>query len=405
MQKFIRNIIFVVILILSFSVKFISAQTYEDFRKIPSLKWQFSISSPFYSSPLVNNNMVYIGGLDSALHIIDVKNGNEFSRINTGGEIRSNVCFDDNSFYLNGGDGCLYSFDIISKKLNWKFLTNGEKKYDFADYFHSTPVLYNGIIYCGFGDGKMYAVNSCDGKLIWSFKAEDIIHNTPAISNDKIFFGSFDGYIYALKIKTGELLWRYKTKGHEYFPKGEVQGSPAVYRNTVIVGARDYIVYALNQESGNLIWEKSFSKGWGLCNNVYNSRLYIGCADERKLISANPESGKEFWSLPMEFLIFGNNAYSETMLYVGTTIGKLHAISQTSGSKLWSYETESYQSSRSKYFKDDDSYRDDIYSIIKSNEHFLEVEQELGGIFSTPYIFHNSIIFSSTNGKIYCLSK
>lgn len=44
------------------------------------------------------------------------------------------------------------------------------------------------------------------------------------------------------------------------------------------------------------------------------------------------------------------------------------------------------EKNRLKYFKEDDAYRDDIYSIIKSNEHFLEVEYELGGIFSTPAI-------------------
>jgi outer membrane protein assembly factor BamB len=99
----------------------------------------------------------------------------------------------------------------------------------------------------------------------------------------------------------------------------------------------------------------------------------------------------------MEFLIFGNNAYSYSLLYAGTTIGKLHGIDLKTGKKLWSFETESYQKARYKYFKEDDTYRDDIYSIIKSNEHFLEVECELDGIFSTPCITEQFILFSSTN--------
>ena len=107
----------------------------------------------------------------------------------------------------------------------------------------------------------------------------------------------------------------------------------------------------------------------------------------------------------MEFLIFGNNAFTEKMLYVGTTMGKLHGISLENGSKLWIYETENYQKARLKYFKNDDSYREDIYSIITSNEQFLAVECELGGIFSTPAISEDLIIFTSTNGKIYCLGK
>ena len=127
--------------------------------------------------------------------------------------------------------------------------------------------------------------------------------------------------------------------------------------------------------------------------------------DERVLIAANPETGEEFWKTKMEFLVFGNNAYTDSMLYVGTTIGKLHGMALHSGKTVWSFETESYQKNRHKYFKTDDSYRDDIYSIITSNEQFLDVECELGGIFSTPCIAHDEIIFSSTNGTVYCIGR
>ncbi|HSO86361.1 MAG TPA: PQQ-binding-like beta-propeller repeat protein [Draconibacterium sp.] len=50
-------------------------------------------------------------------------------------------------------------------------------------------------------------------------------------------------------------------------------------------------------------------------------------------------------------------------------------------------------------------YCEDIYAIIQSNEQFLDVECELGGIFSTPVIHGNYMIITSTNGKLYCLEK
>jgi len=201
------------------------------------------------------------------------------------------------------------------------------------------------------------------------------------------------------------LLWKFKTIGHRYFPAGEVQGSPTVFKQLLFIGARDYNVYAIDQQKGYCHWNKAFTNGWGLCNNIHDSVLYIGSADERVLIAANPETGNEFWKKNMGFLVFGNNAFSKTMIYVGTTIGKLHAVNKNTGEKIWSFETESYQMNRFKYFKDDDTYRDDIYSIIQSNEQFLEVECELGGIFSTPVISDNYILFTSTNGTLYCLQR
>ena len=121
--------------------------------------------------------------------------------------------------------------------------------------------------------------------------------------------------------------------------------------------------------------------------------------------SVDPRSGQDYWSKPMEFLVFGGNAYSQTMLYVGTTIGKLHGIDLKTGEKTWTFSTDGYKKARLKYFKEDDSYRDDIYSIITSNEHFLEVEYELGGIFSTPAITNNEIIITTTEGIVYCLKR
>lgn len=379
--------------------------SFHDFKRLPDLNWVFSTGFPIYASPVIAENSVYIGGLDRILHVLDINSGVEKWSFQTKGQIRSNVSLDSDRIYMNGGDGNLYALNAEDGSLVWTFRTEGERKYDFADYFQSTPVLRDGILYFGSGDGYFYAIHSENGTLLWKFKTGDVIHNTAAISDHTIFFGSFDGYVYALNIENGDLIWKFKTVGHRYFPKGEVQGSPAFFDGLVFIGARDFNVYAINLEKGFCHWNKSFTKGWGLCNSIHDSVLYIGSADERRLIAVNPATGAEFWNKPMEFLIFGNNAWSDSMLYVGTTIGKLHGISLSTGEKVWTYNTDSYLKLRLKYFKSDDSYRDDIYSIIKSNEQFLEVEEELGGIFSTPLISNDKIIFSSANGKVYCLKR
>ncbi|MES2772552.1 MAG: PQQ-binding-like beta-propeller repeat protein [Bacteroidota bacterium] len=388
-----------------FSINVLLARPEKDTSPIPNLQWKFSTSRPVYASPIVYGETVYFGGLDSTLYAINIAKGQPAWRFKTKGEIRSAICTAGDMIYLNGGDGNLYALGIKDGKIRWIFTTGGEKKYDFADYFQSTPVLQNDTLFFGSGDGNLYAVNAKNGKLIWSYKTGDIVHTTPAVDGDKIFFGSFDGYVYALNKSTGSLAWKFKTVGHRFFPKGEVQGSPAVHNGLVFIGARDYNVYALDQQKGYCHWNKAFTRGWGLNNNVHDSVLYIGTADERVLIAADPISGKESWKQNMEFLVFGNNAYSDSMLYLGTTMGKLHGIDRRTGKKIWTHVTDAYLKNRSKYFKDDDSYRDDIYSIIKSNEQFLDVECELGGVFSTPVIRDGFIFFTSTDGNLYCLKR
>jgi outer membrane protein assembly factor BamB len=376
-----------------------------DFDELPKIKWEFKTSKPIFSSPVIDENVVYFGGNDSIFHAVNFETGKEEWQFKTDGEIKSNVCIDSDFLYLNGGDGFIYKLEKRTGKIVWEFETKGETKVDFADYFQSTPVLHINTLYFGSGSGYFYAVDAKKGKEIWKFKTGNAIHTTPAIANNKVFFGSFDGYVYALELLNGKLVWKFKTVGHKFFPNGDVNGSPTVFNDMVYIGARDYNFYALDQEKGFCHWNKAFFRGWALNSSISDSVLYIGSADERVLIGADPETGAEFWKTNMEFLVFGNNAYSETSLYVGTTKGKLQAFSKLTGKYIWSFETESYKKNKLKYFKTDDTYRDDIYSIIKSNEQFLDVECELGGIFSTPVIHGNYIIFTSTNGSLYCLER
>lgn len=403
------KIIFLLLLVIHFEVvaqnmNKIDPTGISDFDELPQIKWEFKTSKPIFASPAIDGNVIYFGGNDSLLYAIDFESGKEKWRFKTDGEIRSAICIDGDFLYLNGGDGTIFKLEKKTGKTVWKFETKGEKKVDFADYFNSSPILYNQILYFGMGAGYFYAVDAKKGKEIWKFKTGNAVHTTAAIANGKVFFGSFDGHVYALDLQ-GKLVWKFKTVGHKYFPKGDVNGSPTVFNDKVFIGARDYNFYALDQEKGYCHWNKAFFRGWALNSSISDSVLYIGSADERVLIGADPETGAEFWKTNMEFLVFGNNAYSETLLYVGTTNGKLQAFSKLTGKYIWSFETETYKNNRLKYFKADGTYRDDIYSIIKSNEQFLEVECELGGIFSTPLIHGNYLIFTSTNGSLYCLER
>ncbi|HMS32939.1 MAG TPA: PQQ-binding-like beta-propeller repeat protein [Ignavibacteria bacterium] len=370
--------------------------------KTPSLNWKFTSNAPFFSSPVTDGNSVFIGGDDSIFRALDLENGNLLWEFKTKGKIRSTALIENDKIYLNGGDGNLYILNTEGKLIR-TVNAGQERQYDFADYHQSSPVFFNNTVFFGLGDGFVYAVNSDKGELKWKFRTEDVVHSTPVLDSSRLYIGSFNGNVYALNISDGSLLWKFKTVGHTYFPKGEVQGSPSLSDDLVFIGARDYNFYAIDKEKGYCHWNKVFKKGWVLTSMVNDTALYIEGADERIISAMNPQTGKEYWKRDMEFLMFGRAAFSGTILYAGTTIGKLHAIDKLTGSEVWTFSTDGYLNNRMKYFKVDDSYRDDIYSIIKSNEQFLEVEMELGGIFSTPVITNGYLVFTSTEGIVYCL--
>ncbi|MEO6453398.1 MAG: PQQ-binding-like beta-propeller repeat protein [Ginsengibacter sp.] len=387
-----------------------NSNSLNDFKVAPQLKWKFHTSQPLMASPVINQGVVYFGGLDSMLYAIDINTGKVNWKFRTQGEIRSDVLINDTLLYLVGGDGTFYSIDKNSGKLKWRWTFNstasflGERRYDIADYFNSSPVLYKNTVYFGSADGRVNAINADNGKLLWTFKSDDIVHTTPAVYNDKLFFGSFDGNVYALNSNNGSLLWKFKTMGHEFFPKGELQGSPVVWNDVVYIGARDYNLYAININGGYCNWNQKFPKGWALANTVRDSVLYIGTSDDRYIASADAATGKEKWRTNVKFNIFGPCAFSKSMLYVGTLTGEVYALELKTGAIQWTFTTDGYKANHNKYFKADNAFSDDFYNIIKSNVDYINAQLKWGAVFSSPAISNDVIVITSTDGSVYCLT-
>lgn len=372
-------------------------------------QWKFKTRGPIFSNPVISDGLVYVGGLDSALYAIDLKSGKMKWKFKTGGEIRSTVSLSDGKLFLYSGDATLYAIDKLSGRELWSFKTKGgilgDRRYDFADYYQSSPVVHNGRLFFGGGDSRVYALDILSGRMIWSFKSAGIVHTTPALYKDRIFVGSFDGNVYALKQENGDLIWKFKTVGHRYFPDGEVQGAPVQSNGLVYVGARDYNLYAIDALDGYSHWNKSFPFGWAMALTPRDSVLYVGTSDDRMLVALDGRSGAELWRTDVKFNIFGPCAYSSSMAYVGTLMGKLFGIDLKNGKIKWEYTTVGYQAHHQKFFKPDDSFRDDITEMIKTPADFIGMEYTVGAIFSTPLIHYDQLLFSTTEGTVYCLGR
>ncbi|MBA4054450.1 MAG: hypothetical protein C0490_07050, partial [Marivirga sp.] len=221
-------------------------QPVADFEKVPTVLWRFKTKGPIFSSPVISDGLVYFGGLDSTLYALELSSGNVKWKIKTNGEIRSTVSILEKRLYLLGGNGVLSCIDKTTGKPEWRTVFDNtalflaERRYDFADYYHSSLLIHNNVIYFGSGNGRVQALNERNGEVIWSFKAGDIVHNTPVIQGENIYFGCFDGYVYALDVRTGVLKWKFKSVGHQYFPNGEMQGSPVAGFGNIFIGSRDY---------------------------------------------------------------------------------------------------------------------------------------------------------------------
>jgi eukaryotic-like serine/threonine-protein kinase len=371
----------------------------------PVLLWKFKTNGPVVSSPVINNGTVYVGSLDSSLYALDLSTGKLKWRMPSGGAIRSSVCISGKWLYQLSSDGLLCRMDIDSGMVKGVFHTMngsmGDHQNDYADYFTSTPVIVDSTIFFGSGD-KIYAISITDGYLRWTYQTGGLVHTTPAIMKNLLYAGSFDGYLYAVDIKTGGLAWKFKTTGISSFPKGEVTGNPVVAGQMVIAGARDFNLYAVDARGGFTCWMKQFPAGWALPVMVNDSVIYVGTSDDRSLFAFDLRNGREVWKADAGFNILGGCAIRKNIGYFGTLAGKVHGIDLKTGKISWTIELEGYKAKRYFYLKPDDSYRLDIYKIVKTPLDMLTMYRDLGGVFGTPALSGNSLVVAGYDGWVYC---
>ena len=171
-------------------------------RTIPKLHWKIQTNGQVISSPVVYDNVVFVGSTDKRFYAIETHDGSVKWTFNTEGEIRSTATVVDGRVYFLSYDGYLYSLDARTGDLHWKFKTNGESRHhvkdyytgafkpDFWDFYLSSPIVKNDIVYFGSSDHHVYALDIEKGTLVWKYKTEDRIHSSPAIQNDVLVIGN-----------------------------------------------------------------------------------------------------------------------------------------------------------------------------------------------------------------------
>jgi outer membrane protein assembly factor BamB len=69
----------------------------------------------------------------------------------------------------------------------------------------SSPAVWEGIVFFGCDDGKLYALEAKTGKELWEFKTGASVWSPPAVCDGMILVVA--GKLYAIEARTGKKLW------------------------------------------------------------------------------------------------------------------------------------------------------------------------------------------------------
>lgn len=208
--------------------------------------WQFDTGGPITSSPVIIDGKVIFGSGDAYVYALSVgRNGGRLLwKQRLPRAISGSPAADANQVYVACTDMYVYGLRLKDGVVRWKsdvkvglatspavvddlvLVGSGEYLYALRTRTGSrkwrtriprgrladSPVVKDGIVYCGTMDGRVVAFETTRGRVQWETELGDKLRleSTPTVGGKCLWIGSSQGFVFGLSLKDGALLWKYR---------------------------------------------------------------------------------------------------------------------------------------------------------------------------------------------------
>lgn len=229
------------------------------------------------------------------------------------------------------------------------------------------PTVVDGVLYADSTDGTLAAFDVTDGKKLWSKssrthgwfgwgdkkRADAFYAGGPAVAGDLLVVGTLDGHVYGVDAKNGNRRW-------DVTLSASVLAVPSIVGDLVVVRTQDSRVYGLNAANGDQRWvyDQTEVPVLSLRGNgsllVANGVVFMG-TDDGKIIALREDNGSKLWEQKLasgegrteiDRLDDADGAIllQDKTLYAAAYHGNLIAVDGPSGRPLWGHPFSTYVS-------------------------------------------------------------
>jgi outer membrane protein assembly factor BamB len=285
----------------------------------PDAHWRYALGAATWAPPTADGGVVYVGARDGRLHAVRATDGAPLWVWSGAAPIDGGVAVDAGSVYLLDTRFNLVALDRQTGNLRWRqplhneFFAGGSVP-DNPTFNHraATPLLYDGALYVGSGDGGLYAVDAVTGAVRWRHDARAPVYSGVGLQGrDALLFGTMDGSLVRLDRHTRQETLRLRTGGG-------VVTTPVVAGDRLVAGSRDYLLHAVDLD-GNPAWRFSYWFSWiESTPALRDGLLYLGGSDYARISAIDPATGRARWSTVVHGLSWGTPLVTERHVFAGT---------------------------------------------------------------------------------------
>lgn len=244
------------------------------------------------------------------------------------------------------------------------------------------PTVVDGVLYADSTDGTLAAFDAASGKTLWSRSSrtqgwfgwgdkqrKDVRYaGGPAVAGGLLAVGTLDGHVYGINAKDGNPRWEAELSA-------SVLASPLVVGDLVVVRTQDGRVYGLDASNGERRWvyDQTTVPVLSLRGNggllAANGVVFFG-SDDGKLVALRQDNGSRLWEQKLASGegrteidrlddADGSVLLDGSTLYAAAYHGNLLAVDGPSGRPLWAHPLSTFgalaASDKAIFAVDDDS--------------------------------------------------
>jgi len=297
--------------------------------------WRTTIGNAVYTSPVVDNNKVYLGDDTGIFYCYNASDGKVIWKFSSGNRIVGTAAATDKIVVFGSADNNIYGLNVRTGKQIWRVQTQ--------EPVLGSAVIENGVVYIGASDHTFRAIDVKNGKELWQYgDVKGYIESRPLIYGNKVIFGAWDNNMYALDKQTGKLIWTW-ADGRPGMMFSPAAVWPVAAHGKVFFTAPDRVMSAVDAETGGTLWRTNQSMvRETIALSEDQQRVYSKTMQDSVVCySATSEKPERIWatnvaygydhapSMPVE---------KDGVVFGSTKNGIIFAIEGKTGKLLWKHK-------------------------------------------------------------------
>lgn len=246
-------------------------------------------------SPAILGDYVYAAATNGRVAKFDAATGKrEWQAVLKKETITAGVHVGGGLVLVATDQGIVYALNQSDGSIAWQAQLSSE--------ILASPVYGSDVVVARTGDGKVFGLSPFDGSVIWTIsrqlpKLTLRGDSKPLIFQGVVFTGFSDGTLAALEAKSGRALWDFPIS----FPRGtneldrlaDVDTDPLMVGNFIYVSSYQEITHALNIPEQRIAWSVDVSS----FNPLAYDAAYLYISDKQGVVhKIDRANGDKVWS-------------------------------------------------------------------------------------------------------------